>query len=62
MGMEALHLGEMEVSRNSWGKTQVVLTHTHTHTTQVGAEQGKGVSVVAALNWALPVCVEQRAR
>ena len=37
-------------------------THTHTHTTQVGAEQGKGVSVVAALNWALPVCVEQRAR
>ena len=58
--MEALHLGEMEVSRNSLGKTQVVLTHTHT---QVGAEQGKkGVSVVAALNWALPVCVEQRAR
>ena len=39
--MEALHLGEMEVSRNSLGKTQVVLTHTHT--SWGGARQEGGV-------------------
>lgn len=54
-----LNLGEMEVSRNLWGKAQVAPPPAHT---QVGAEQDKGVSVAAALNWALPVCVERRAR
>lgn len=55
-----LNSEEMEVSQNLWGKMQVVRP-LPPHT-QVGAEQDKGVSVAAALNWPLPVCVEQRAR
>lgn len=60
MEVGGLNSGEMEVSRNLWGKTQVV--RPPPPHTQVGAEQDKGVSVAAALNWPLPVCVERRAR
>lgn len=58
-------LWQMEMCMNLWSKTQVLLTatphpDTHTHICWGGARQG--AVVAAALNWALPVCVEQRAR